>query len=127
MRNRNLILVIFFPLLILSPDLDAGEFYQWVSQDGVIHYSDRQPKTRDIPKIEIKDIPTIKTVKAKPIIKIRTQKNTKRKKPSANRCTLTKQKIVKLEKKLSLKNKAASFDYLNKQLSELRWIKLKHC
>jgi len=129
MRTNYPLIAISFLLVIYSFNINAGEFYQWVSEDGKIHYSDRQPKTSDAAKTKIKDIPTIKTVKTKPIDKIKFKSNKRpkiRSKP-ISRCTQTKQKIAKLENKLSLRNKAADFDHLNEQLSELRWTKLRHC
>ena len=129
MKNDYSLLTLIFLLLTFSLDISANEVYQWISADGKKYFSDTPSKSHLTALTPIKKLATIKMVKVKPIEQKRSKKvkkSRKRNKP-ISQCQQTKRKIAKLEKKLSLKNKAASFDYLNKQLSELRWVKLNKC
>jgi len=126
MKHHYSVLALNFLILFSSPNTHAEQIYQWVGEDGKRYFSDRPSKNEAFVKTEIKDIPAINLVKIKPITLTKTRKPKKRKQ-TANQCQQTKQKIAKLEQKLSLKNIAAKFDQFNQQLSELRWKKLKHC
>lgn len=38
--------------LLLSAQTHAGEFYKWVDEKGVVHFSERPPKQADVEKIK---------------------------------------------------------------------------
>ncbi|WP_210330242.1 DUF4124 domain-containing protein [Aliikangiella sp. G2MR2-5] len=52
-------------LVILLAQVDAyAKVYKWVDKDGKVHYSDK-PQSEKAQEVEVKEIPTTKTVKAK--------------------------------------------------------------
>ena len=120
-------LVILTQLLSYTPDLKAETIYQWKDEKGVIHYSDFSPKVKEVSEISIEAIPTTSFSKIEPLPFKKVKQRKYSKTPTVSLCQQTKNKITKLELKLSKKNTAAKFDTYNKELSELRWKKVKNC
>ena len=129
MTKWTVCLLILTQLLSYTAKLEAANIYQWKDEKGVIHYSDSSPIDKKFSRISVEAITTTNFSKVKqlPFKRIKQRNHSKAKRSSISLCQKIKNKLTKLELKLSEKNTAAKFDSYNEKLSQLRWQKLKSC
>ncbi len=124
---------IIFVLILQNSLLQAKTIYRWVDRNGKQHFSDRVSESMEVIEFEGKTLSSINMVKPKPLksIKPSNRKSLKRKKKLSsakpNRCGRLKRKIESVEKKLKQHLRAEKSDQFSRELSDLRWQKIKSC
>jgi len=133
MKKLSHCLILLFAINTLIPACFSQAIYHWVDENGKHHFSDQNPKTGISEEFNQHEIPSIKTVKSKPTVKLKTKKRkakkTKRvaRESKTERCNQLKADIASIQSKLKTRLLADKSDQYSKKLSDLRWKKLKTC
>lgn len=135
MKFSTLSIALLLTLSMNSNQLAAKTIYQWVDKSGKRHFSDKAPSSDIAIKFHGNSLTSIDIVRLKPI-KLSKPRAAKKKSVKGNnnrtssklgRCTKIKAKIETLENKLKLNLVAEKSDQYSRELTSLKWRKIKSC
>jgi len=128
-------IVMLVTLFLSSNQLAAKTIYQWVDSSGKRQFSDKAPVSNVATKFHGNSLTSIDLVRSKPI-KFSASKAAKNKSSKSNnnrasgklsRCKKIKTKIESLENKLKGHLPAEKSDQYGRELTSLKWQKIKSC
>lgn len=130
MKFSIMSVTVLLTLFLQSNQAAAKTIYQWEDKSGKRHFSDKAPASNDVVKFHGNSLISIDIVQSKPIKLSKSgsaKRNKNRSASKLTRCTKIKTKIESLVNKLKQHLLAEKSDQYGRELSNLKWQKIKSC